>query len=105
MNGLWETKKGLLKVALVAIGWGCMAVPVMAQAPAAPKEANIVVIMGDDVGMWNIGGYSRGMMADDYLISIRLRSRGCCSRTITPRRAVRRAIRTSSPANCQSARE
>jgi arylsulfatase len=39
-------------------------------APAAPaagsasgKKPNIVVIMGDDIGIWNIGAYSRGMMA------------------------------------------
>ena len=30
---------------------------------AADKKPNIVVIMGDDIGMWNIGAYSRGMMA------------------------------------------
>src|SRR5258706_1706514 len=37
------------------------------QAPTAPAPAgqrpNIVVIMGDDIGMWNIGAYHRGMMA------------------------------------------
>ena len=27
------------------------------------QKPNIVVIMGDDVGMWNIGAYHRGMMA------------------------------------------
>ena len=27
------------------------------------KPPNIVVIMGDDIGIWNIGAYSRGMMA------------------------------------------
>ena len=27
------------------------------------KKPNIVVIMGDDIGMWNIGAYHRGMMA------------------------------------------
>ena len=27
------------------------------------KQPNIVVIMGDDIGMWNIGAYHRGMMA------------------------------------------
>ena len=34
-------------------------------APAVSAEAkpNIVVIMGDDVGVWNIGAYHRGMMA------------------------------------------
>src|SRR5947207_1388598 len=30
---------------------------------AADKKPNIVFIMGDDVGMWNIGAYHRGMMA------------------------------------------
>jgi arylsulfatase len=32
-------------------------------AHAAEKQPNIVVIMGDDIGMWNIGAYHRGMMA------------------------------------------
>jgi arylsulfatase len=30
---------------------------------AADKQPNIIVIMGDDIGMWNIGAYHRGMMA------------------------------------------
>ena len=30
---------------------------------AASKKPNIVVIMGDDIGIWNIGAYHRGMMA------------------------------------------
>src|SRR6202163_2767387 len=38
-----------------------------AQQPATPAAAgqrpNIVVIMGDDIGIWNIGAYHRGMMA------------------------------------------
>jgi len=32
-------------------------------AQAQDKKPNIVVIMGDDIGIWNIGAYSRGMMA------------------------------------------
>ncbi len=53
--------------ALSAVG---LASPAQAQQqPAAPAPAaagqrpNIVVIMGDDIGMWNIGAYHRGMMA------------------------------------------
>jgi arylsulfatase len=30
---------------------------------AQTTKPNIVVIMGDDIGIWNIGAYSRGMMA------------------------------------------
>src|SRR6185437_76642 len=29
----------------------------------AGQRPNIVVIMGDDIGIWNIGAYHRGMMA------------------------------------------
>jgi arylsulfatase A-like enzyme len=37
---------------------------VAAGVPAtAADKPNIVVIMGDDIGMWNIGAYHRGMMA------------------------------------------
>src|SRR3979490_1269257 len=34
--------------------------PALAQQPQRP---NIIVIMGDDIGMWNIGAYHRGLMA------------------------------------------
>jgi arylsulfatase A-like enzyme len=33
------------------------------EAQAEGKKPNIVVIMGDDIGMWNIGAYHRGLMA------------------------------------------
>src|ERR1700737_4852114 len=43
-----------------------MTTPVQAQqpAPAVPggRRPNILVIFGDDIGMWNISAYSRGMM-------------------------------------------
>ena len=52
-----------LAQACIAAAMLCMSavMPALAQAPAKPP--NIVVIMGDDVGMWNIGAYHRGMMA------------------------------------------
>jgi len=35
----------------------------VAPAQADDKKPNIVVIMADDIGMWNIGAYHRGLMA------------------------------------------
>src|ERR1700679_3939506 len=35
----------------------------LTQGTAQTKQPNILVIMGDDIGMWNIGAYHRGMMA------------------------------------------
>jgi arylsulfatase A-like enzyme len=38
----------------------------VASAPVAaqqPQKPNIIMIMGDDIGMWNIGAYHRGLMA------------------------------------------
>ncbi|HSZ59428.1 MAG TPA: arylsulfatase [Tepidisphaeraceae bacterium] len=50
-------------VALV-VGIGCQATPTQAQAvPSGGKKPNILFIMGDDIGMWNIGAYHHGMMA------------------------------------------
>ena len=44
-----------------------MADPRVAQASAriaaSGKKPNIICIMGDDIGMWNIGAYHRGLMA------------------------------------------
>jgi arylsulfatase len=52
---------------IVLIAALALAAPLAVQAQQKPaegkKQPNIVVIMGDDVGMWNIGAYHRGMMA------------------------------------------
>jgi arylsulfatase A-like enzyme len=47
-----------------------------APAVAAERKPNIVVIMGDDVGVWNIGAYHRGMMASKTPNLDRLASQG-----------------------------
>jgi len=33
-----------------------------AQQPTSPTKPNILVIMADDIGYWNISAYNRGMM-------------------------------------------
>jgi arylsulfatase A-like enzyme len=48
--------------AALCVGLGLAAMP-DARALAQEKKPNIVVIMGDDIGMWNIGAYHRGLMA------------------------------------------
>ncbi len=55
-------KQGLLSIVLAATTLLSAAAPNLVQAAPA-KQPNIVVIMGDDIGMWNIGAYHRGMMA------------------------------------------
>ncbi len=52
------TRRALLILVVLFATATLMAVPAAAQ----PKP-NIVVIMGDDIGIWNIGAYHRGMMA------------------------------------------
>jgi arylsulfatase len=57
--------------AAAALGVLIVAGPLAAQQPAAPAaptapaaaRPNILFIMADDVGMWNIGAYHRGLMA------------------------------------------
>jgi len=66
MLGWRKVKAGLISVALGALGVIYFSSSVRTQAqPAAASSSkpNIVFIMGDDIGMWNIGAYSRGMMA------------------------------------------
>ena len=55
-----DSRKATLFVAtfLAAVG-----LVVTSRAPAEEKKPNIVVIMGDDIGISNIGVYSHGMMA------------------------------------------
>jgi arylsulfatase A-like enzyme len=45
-----------LLFAATALGWA------IGPVNAADKKPNIVVIWGDDIGMWNVGAYTHGMM-------------------------------------------
>src|SRR6201981_3662373 len=53
----WRWRFGITTLAVSVF------MPAVNDARAQDKKPNIVVIMGDDIGMWNIGAYSRGMMA------------------------------------------
>ena len=50
----------ILTILLMALGVALVGTPT---AYAQEKKPNILVIMGDDIGMWNIGAYHRGLMA------------------------------------------
>ena len=52
-----------LGAALLAAGF-CLGPcsPSFAQQPASQTKPNILVIMADDIGYWNISAYNRGMM-------------------------------------------
>jgi Sulfatase len=56
MKLLRRFSTAIIGVAVVMMG----AAPALAQTPA--KKPNIVMIMGDDVGMWNLSAYHHGMM-------------------------------------------
>ena len=49
---------GIVLATSLSIAYGSAAA-----AEPADEKPNIVVIMGDDIGIWNIGAYHRGMMA------------------------------------------
>ena len=64
-----QPQKHLGAVALTAAWLGLMSSPPsFAQQPAPPARPNILVIMGDDIGYWNISAYNRGMMG--YRLSL-----------------------------------
>src|ERR1035437_5491121 len=52
----------LRKAWLVSLTLVAAATLISVPAVAQQQKPNIVVIMGDDVGMWNISAYHRGMM-------------------------------------------
>ena len=97
MSLLKKTSFGLL-ASLTALTVACM--PAAAQQQPRP---NIVVIMGDDIGMWNIGAYHRGMMAGRTPNLDKLAKEGMLFTDYYAEASCTAGRRTSSPANCRSA--
>jgi arylsulfatase A-like enzyme len=56
--------KALLTSATALLAVGLIATPpAIAQTPAPARTPNIVVIMGDDIGWFNVGAYNQGIMS------------------------------------------
>src|SRR5262245_49812355 len=66
--------RALLLAASAAFGLSQVSPPAAAQAPSA--KPNILVIMGDDIGWFNIGAYHRGLMSGKTPNLDRLASQG-----------------------------
>src|SRR5260370_1307182 len=56
-------KNKLIKQSLTVLTASAALLCASISAQAADNKPNILFIMGDDIGMWNIGAYHRGMMA------------------------------------------
>ena len=62
-----KTKRLIWHIAIVwAVFLSCFLTLDMAVAQQTDKKPNILVIFGDDVGMWNVGAYTHGMMGRTY---------------------------------------
>ena len=93
-------KDCFLLLSLLAVP-ALVAGPATAQAPA--KKPNIVFIMGDDIGMWNIGAYHRGLMAGRTPNLDELAKEGMLFTDYYAEASCTAGRATSSPANCPSA--
>jgi hypothetical protein len=77
------------------------AAPAAAPAPAAASgsKPNILVIMGDDVGWFNVGAYHQGIMSGKRRTSTSSPPGACALPTTTPKQAAPQAAPISSPGN------
>ena len=76
----------------------------MAVAPAFAQQQkpNILVIMGDDIGYWNISAYNRGMMGTAHRTSTALPTKERFSLTTTASNPAPPALPRLSPARVRS---
>ena len=84
-------------IAILSIAW---AHPANAQTPQRP---NIIFIMGDDVGWFNIGAYHQGIMSGKTPNLDRLASEGMRFTDYYAEASCTAGARISSPASCRYA--
>ena len=56
-----KIKTKLLSYGLSLLTAGAALLSVTPSIQAADKKPNILIIWGDDIGMWNVGAYTHGM--------------------------------------------
>ena len=71
---------------------------------AKSSKPNIIMIMADDVGIWNISAYHRGMMGGSTPNIDRIAARARCSPITTDSNPALRDALRSSPGRRRSAR-
>jgi hypothetical protein len=81
-----------------------LATAIFAPASAQQQKPNILVIMGDDIGYWNISAYNRGMMGYRTPNIDRIANEGATSPTITASNPAPPAALPSSPDRARCAR-
>jgi hypothetical protein len=62
MDRLVHVPKHLTAAALAAVGLAFMSAPPSFAQQPAPATPNILIIMADDIGYWNVSAYNRGQM-------------------------------------------
>src|SRR5882724_3250927 len=62
VSGSWHKRSCALLMGATALMSVTLLEPARAQAQPSQQRPNIVVIMADDVGIWNVSAYHRGMM-------------------------------------------
>jgi arylsulfatase len=91
-------------IALLFAAGGLLALTASpALAADAGAKPNILVIMGDDIGMWNIGAHHRGLMAGRTPNLDKIAAEGTIFTDYYAEASCTAGARTSSPANCRSA--
>jgi len=69
----------------------------------AASKPNIIMIMADDVGIWNVSAYHRGMMGAAHRTSIDSPARAPCSLITTDNNPALQDARRLSPGKRRSA--